>query len=65
MMSELQNKLAGDVQKVEVDILPRKVDKEDLQLPENLVEQIDKLKQGLNELGKKCTMLFCAFRLTC
>ena len=58
MMSELQSKLAGDVQKVEVDILPRKVDKEDLQLPENLVEQIDMLKQGLNELRKKCTMLF-------
>lgn len=46
MMSELQTKLANDVHKVEVDILPRKVDKEDLQLPENLVEQIDMLKQG-------------------
>lgn len=46
MMSELQTKLVNDVHKVEVDILPRKVDKEDLQLPENLVEQIDMLKQG-------------------
>ena len=46
MMTELQTKLASDVHKVEVDILPRKVDKEDLQLPDNLVEQIDKLKQG-------------------
>ena len=46
MMSELQSKLASEVQKVEVDILPRKVDKKDLQLPENLVEQMDMLKQG-------------------
>ncbi|XP_028417053.1 uncharacterized protein LOC114541315 isoform X2 [Dendronephthya gigantea] len=51
MMSELQTKLASDVHKVEVDILPRKVDKEDLQLPENLVEQISMLKQGLDMLN--------------
>jgi hypothetical protein len=46
MISGLQTKLASDVHKVKVDILPRKVDKEDLQLPTNLVEQIDMLKQG-------------------
>ncbi|XP_028402511.1 uncharacterized protein LOC114525384 [Dendronephthya gigantea] len=51
MMSELQTKLASDVHKVEVDILPRKVDKEDLQLPENLIEQISMLKQGLDMLN--------------
>ena len=50
-MSELQTQLASDVHKVEVDILPRKVDKEDLQLPDNLVEQIDLLKQGLDMLN--------------
>ena len=55
-MSELQTKLASDVHKVEVDILPRKVDKEDLQLPENLVEQIDMLKQGWFDfcISSKC-----------
>lgn len=47
MMSAQQCKLASDVQKVEVDILPRKVDKEDMQLPvENLAEQIEMLKQS-------------------
>lgn len=51
MISELHTKLASDVHKVEVDILPRKVDKEDLQLPENLVEQISMLRQGWFYLG--------------
>ena len=50
-MSELQTQLASEVHKVEVDILPRKVDKEDLQLPDNLVGQIDLLKQGLDMLN--------------
>ena len=31
---------------MEVDILPQKVDKEDLHLPDNLMEQIEMLKQG-------------------
>ena len=45
-ISELQSKLASEVHKVEVDILPQKVDKEDLHLPDNLMEQIEMLKQG-------------------
>ena len=47
-MSELQSKLANDVHKVEVDILPQKVDKKELNLPENLLDQIEMLKEGMN-----------------
>lgn len=43
----IQNKLASEEHKVEADILSKKVDKEELHPPENLVEQIDMLRQGL------------------
>lgn len=46
MISEKQNKLATDVEKVETDVLPQKLNKADLQLPDNLVEQIDAMRQG-------------------
>ena len=45
-ISELHSKLASEVRKVEVDILPQKIDKDEFHLPDNLLEQIEMLKQG-------------------